>query len=119
LNSESRYKKGDERYTMYDMFNDTRRAVWGEASTPANVNSYRRQLQLAHLNRVVDIYLSGPAIYPSDARTLAANDLDILENATRSASTSTNINEMSRAHFKEVGRQIAAAKQAGREYDKF
>lgn len=119
LNNEGRYKKGDDRYTMYDLFTETRRAVWGEMTSPANVNSYRRQLQLAHLNRVVSIYLSGPAIYPSDALTLAANDLDVLESAARTASNSTTVNEMSRAHFKEVGRQIAAAKKAGREYEKF
>ncbi len=119
LNNLERYGENDERYTMYDMFTDTRRAIWGEASGPANVNSYRRQLQLAHLNKIIDIYLSGSWAYPSDARTLAANDLDILEEASRTASTSAAINEMSRAHFKEVLRQIRAAKNSEREYYKF
>jgi hypothetical protein len=119
LNNEQRVSNPEERYSMYDLFTDTRRAIWGEITTPSNVNSYRRQLQLAHLNRIVDIYLSNPAVYPSDARTLAANDLDILENAARTAAGAASINEMSRAHYKEVGRQIAATKKAGREYEKF
>lgn len=119
LNNTERYSKDEDRYSMLDLFSDTRRAIWSEATNASNVNSYRRQLQLAHLLRIIDIYLSMPAIYPSDARTLAANDLDIIEDAARRAAGSANINEMSRAHFKEVGRQIAAAKKAGREYEKF
>ena len=118
LNNIGRVDKADERYTMYDLFTDTRRGIWGEVNGPSNVNSYRRQLQLAHLNQIVEIYLSGPAIYPSDARTLAANDLEILESAAKKAAASSAINEMSRAHYKEIVRQVAAAKSAGREYEK-
>ena len=119
LNNLERYQSNDEVYSMYDLFTDTRRAIWGEVSAPANVNSYRRQLQLAHLNKIIEVYLSGVVLYPSDARTLAANDLDILEEATRTASTSSAINEMSRAHYKEVLRQIRSAKNSEREYEKF
>jgi len=119
LNNQERYGDNDEGYTMYDMFTDNRRAIWGEVSGPSNVNSHRRQLQLAHLNKIIDIYLSGAWAYPADARTLAANDLDILEEASRTASTFSAINDMSRAHFKEVLRQIRAAKNSEREYFKF
>jgi hypothetical protein len=119
LNNQERYNDQEERYTMYDMFTDTRRAIWGEVGGPSNVNSHRRQLQLAHLNKIIDIYLSGAWAYPADARTLAANDLDVLEEASRVASTSQVINDMSRAHFKEVLRQIRAAKNSEREYFKF
>ena len=119
LNNVGRYKANEEAYTMYDLFTDTRRAIWGEISAPASVNSYRRQLQLAHLNKIIDVYLSGVVLYPSDARTLAANDLDILEDAAKTASTSSTINDMSRAHYKEVLRQIRSAKNSEREYEKF
>ena len=104
---------------MHNMFRDVRQAIWGEITGPSNVNSHRRQLQLAHLTRIVRIYLSGSFMYPSDARTLAANDLDILESAAKRAVNSTAINDMSKAHFKEVLRQIEAAKNSEREYSKF
>ncbi|MEW6051577.1 MAG: zinc-dependent metalloprotease [Candidatus Zixiibacteriota bacterium] len=116
LNNSSRFKAGQEKYTMFDMFTDVRKSIWSEAATAANVNSFRRQLQLAHLGEVIDIYLSNPAMYPSDARSLAANDLDILENAASRAAAAGGVDDMSRAHYKEVVRQIAAAKKAQRSY---
>lgn len=119
LNNLDRVGPTDESYSMFDMFTEVRRAIWSELSGPANVNSHRRQLQLAHLNRIIDIYLSGPGMYPADARTLAANDLDILEDAAKTASGSAAINGMTRAHYKEALRQIRAAKNSPREYFKF
>jgi hypothetical protein len=116
INNAERFADGEEKYTIYDMFTEVRRSIWGEIVGPENVNQYRRPLQLAHLNRIIAIYLSTPRVMPSDARTLAANDLDILEEAGRSAIQSSNINGMTQAHFKEVLRQIEAAKRAKRSY---
>jgi len=116
LNNMERFKPGEDVYTMYDMFSEVRRAVWGEITGPENVNSFRRQLQLAHLDRIIGIYLSLPTQYPADARTLAANDLDTLEGAARRAAGAGTLDEMSRAHFKEVLRQIEAAKSASHYY---
>ncbi|UCC44303.1 MAG: zinc-dependent metalloprotease [Candidatus Zixiibacteriota bacterium] len=116
INNLERYKEGEEKYTMYDMFTEVRRAIWGEIVGPENVNSFRRQLQLAHLDRIINIYLSRRGVLPPDARTLAANDLDILENAARAAAGSSAINDMTVAHFKEVLRQIESAKEAKRQY---
>lgn len=115
-NNQLRYAEGAERYTMYDMFTDTRRAIWGEITGPSNVNSFRRQLQLVHLNRIVSIYLGSSAIYPIDARSLAADDLDILKNAIRKTVNSTAVNNITRTHFKEVLRQIDAATGARRNF---
>jgi len=116
INNLERFDEGEAKYTMYDMFTEVRRAIWGEIVEPSNVNSFRRQLQLAHLGRLSHIYVSSTQVYPADARTLAANDLDILENAARKAINSNRINEMSRAHYKEVLRQIEATKEARRLY---
>lgn len=115
-NNLERYNTAEDVYTMYDMFTEVRRAIWGEITGPANINSYRRQLQLAHLQQIIDIYLSPEAQYPNDARTLAANDLDVLEGAASRAVGSSAINGMTRAHLKEVLRQIKAAKDADREF---
>ncbi|MCH9025337.1 MAG: hypothetical protein IH931_08390, partial [candidate division Zixibacteria bacterium] len=48
-----------------------------------------------------------------------ANDLDVLESAAKKAVNSAAINDMSKAHFKEVLRQIKAAKNSEKEYSKF
>jgi hypothetical protein len=116
LNNLERYQQGQEKYTMFDMFTDCRKMIWAEALTPATTNSFRRQLQLVHLQKLIDIYLSTPTAYPTDARTLAANDLDILETAASRASGATGVDEMSRAHYKEVLRQIKAARSAQRTF---
>ncbi|MEW6412386.1 MAG: zinc-dependent metalloprotease [Candidatus Zixiibacteriota bacterium] len=116
LNNIDRYGIGDEAYTMQDMFTDVRRSIWGEIVAPDNVNSQRRQLQLAHLNWIAAIYLTSPAVYPTDAITLAATDLDILEQAAKKAAASQRIDEITRAHFKEVIRQVEAAKGAKRNF---
>jgi hypothetical protein len=116
VNNQERYKADQERYAMYNMFTDVRRAIWSEVVAPENVNSFRRQLQLLHLKRIVDIYLSDSYSYPSDARTLAANDLDVLESGVKETVASSAIDGMTRAHFKEVLRQISAAKGAKRDF---
>jgi len=116
VNNLERFRENEEPYTMYDMFTEVRRAIWSEVVGPENVNSFRRQLQLLHLKRMIQIYLSDSAVYPSDARSLAANDLDVIGDAAKKALASGAIDNMTRAHFKEVLRQIDAAKNASRNY---
>ncbi len=116
VDNQERYENGQERYTIYDMFTDVRRAIWTEIIAPENVNSFRRQLQLHHLKKIIGIYLSSSYGYPFDARTLAANDLDIVEEAAQKAAKSPAIDGMTRAHFKEVLRQISAAKGAKHDF---
>ena len=116
LNNLARLPADAERYTMYDLFTDVRKAIWSELDGPSNVNSIRRQLQLAHLTRLISIYLSAPGVYPLDARSLAANDLEIIEQAAIRAQKKPGLDGMTRAHFGEVVRQIQAARNARREY---
>ena len=116
VDNSDRWADGDEQYNIYEVFTDIRRAIWAEIVNPDNVTSLRRQLQIRHLSWITGIYLSHPAQFPTDARTLAANDLDILEAAAKKAIGASGINDMSRAHYKEVLRQIDAAKTAEREY---
>ncbi len=116
VNNQERYNDGDDVYAMYDLFTDVRRSIWGEVIKPSKVNSFRRQLQLAHLRLITNLYLGSSSRYPSDARTLAANDLDVLLKAARTAASAGGLDEISRAHFKEVVRQIEAAQEARRVY---
>ncbi len=115
-NNLERYAPGEEKYTMENMFTDLRRSIWGELNGPSDVNSYRRQLQLLHLKRLGQMYLMDSSVFPSDAITLAANDIDVIEGAAKKALQSNNINNMTRAHLKEVLRQIDSIKGAKRDY---
>ena len=116
VNTQAQMPEGQAKYTMYDLFTDVRRAIWGEVINPSNVNTYRRQLQLFHLRRIISIYLANASIYPSDALTLAANDLEVLDQAAKVAAVSNAVDAMSKAHFKEVSRQIESARNARRDY---
>ena len=118
MNNVERYDNPAEMYTMYDMFNDVRNMVWTEVANQQNVNSYRRQLQLLHLNRLINIYLASSMETAFDARSLAANDLDIIK-ANAEKSLKSNVNGMTKAHLKEVIRQIEAAQKANRDYSIF
>ena len=55
---------------------------------------------------------------PHDALTLAINDLNILKSAAKKAIGSSSINPMTKAHFKEVIRQIEAAQGSKRNYSR-
>ena len=112
LNNQVRYREGEDRYDMFEMFQSVRRSIWSEIVKPESVNSFRRQLQLAHLNIIIHIYLSQASKFPADALTLAANDMDILYNAARQAVNSSAVDSMTRAHFGEVMRQIESARNA-------
>nr|HPI32265.1 zinc-dependent metalloprotease [candidate division Zixibacteria bacterium] len=117
-NNLARVAPAADRYTMYDMFSDVRGSIWSELAQAQTINSFRRQLQLLHLQRLIQIYLSDAAAFPSDARTLAANDLDLIGTAAARAAASGKLDGMSLAHCKEVVRQIDAAKGAMRQYSK-
>ena len=119
MNMSEHVDEGADYYSMYEMFTDTREAIWGEAVSVRSVNTYRRQLQIAHLGHLERIYLSGPNWFPMDARTLAANDIEIIESACENAVGDRGLDEMSRAHFREVLRRIQAIKDARMEYSKY
>lgn len=116
LNAQVRYSKGAEKYTMYDMFTEVRQSIWTEVTSTESVNSYRRQLQMAHLSWITAIYLSRTSSYPADARSLAAGDLDVLEGAVGTALRSGSLDEMTKVHYKDVLRQINAAQNANRDF---
>jgi hypothetical protein len=112
----NRFKPGEEPYTMHEMFADIRSSIWGDGGMPEATNSFARQMQMSHLARIINIFLSPTLEFPPDARTLASNDLDLIESIAQKARASSALDEMSRAHFKDVERQILAARNAQMQY---
>lgn len=116
LNNTERVAAGEAPYTMYELFSDSRKAIWSELETGSAVNSFRRQLQLVHLEHLTNIFLGNSAAYPVDARSLASNDLAEIKRLANRAASSTS-DAMTAAHCREVIRQIDAAQDADREYN--
>ncbi len=116
LNNLERVPDDADKYTMYEMFSNVRTSIWSELSGPRPVDNFRRQLQIRHLDYLIAIYLMKAVSYPSDARTLAANDLDIIKSQAQRALNASGLDGMTQAHLKEVIRQIDAAQGARKEY---
>jgi hypothetical protein len=104
------YAKGDDVYTMTDIFQDVRRAIWKEAIENRNVNSFRRNLQREHLNILVDMVTKKQApMMPADAITLARHDLRTIKGALQSAINSGHLNTISASHYRDSIAKIDAA----------
>lgn len=124
LNNLERVSDGEEKYTMYDLFGDVRKSIWSELDGTKSLNSFRRQLQLSHLNQLITISMSSPrffasnaAVHSADAISLASNDLDIIRGSASRAASSSAVDGMTQAHYREVIRQIDAARSASREFN--
>ena len=112
---ELRYEPNQEKYTMADMFTDLRRAIWSELVSMENINSFRRRLQRYHLDKDIAMVLEQTNAIPEDARTLARNDLKILQEAIPKALSNPNLDIYTKAHLEESKARIEAALKASSE----
>jgi len=110
---ELRFKPGEEKFTMADMFQGTRRAIWTEIVKADNINSFRRSLQRAHLEKITELVISNNKNAPEDARTLARVDLKVLKGAIKKALLSQGLDIYTRGHLDESLARIEAALEAG------
>ena len=109
---ELRFKPTDQKYTMADVFTDLRRAIWTEIVTGGNINGYRRRLQRYHLDKVISMAVEDKEGIPEDARTLARNDLKVLQGAIPKALRAPSLDLITRSHLEESKARIDAALDA-------
>ncbi|NIR49841.1 peptidase M43, partial [Candidatus Saccharibacteria bacterium] len=110
---ELRYKEGEKPFTLPDMFQGVREAVWSELSGSTNINSFRRALQRSHLDKLVTLVVKPNKSVPEDASTLARADLVNLKEGIDQALSSGGLNAYTRAHLDETRARIDAALKAG------
>ncbi|MFQ5798576.1 MAG: zinc-dependent metalloprotease, partial [Bacteroidota bacterium] len=122
------HKDAETVFTMVEMFQEMRKAIWSEVDEKANINSFRRNLQRAHLAKLIDLavkptpvpYYSlaggtkpvGKVMPPEDASTFARADLFALQKGITTALTDTAFDVASRAHLEESLARITAALNA-------
>jgi hypothetical protein len=99
----------NDRFTLADLFTGIRAAIWSELDSGSNVNSFRRNLQRAHLNQLLGIFLRPPWGAPEDAVTLARADLVELEGRIGKALANSSLDTMTRAHLEESRARIRQA----------
>ncbi|WP_394750131.1 zinc-dependent metalloprotease [Spongiimicrobium salis] len=112
---------GSDAYTMVNMMRDLRRGIWSELNSGRKIDTYRRNLQRAYIERM-EFLMTGeqrplPAAFrrfssrtnvnasQSDIRSVARAELNILKRSVRAALGRTNDN-MSRYHLQDVIERI-------------
>ena len=63
---------------MVDLFAGLRQAIWAELETGDSIDSFRRNLQRAQLQKLIGLVLRPAWGTPEDARTLARADLQTI-----------------------------------------
>ena len=111
---ELRYEDG-ETFGMVELFDGLRRAVWAELETGDAIDSFRRNLQRAHLQKMIGLVLGSVPGVPEDARTLARADLLTIAALIEARLQDGGPDAYSRAHIEETGARIEAALEAGLE----
>ncbi|MCI0403086.1 MAG: zinc-dependent metalloprotease [Acidobacteria bacterium] len=110
---EVKFPNPSDRFTMADMFTGIRGAVWSELDAGGNINSFRRNLQRAHLNQLIQLAVATPAGTPEDAVTLARADLVELQGKIdRALASGASLDYTNRAHLEESRARIRQALEA-------
>ena len=112
VNDQEMRFSGTKTFTMSEMFRRLRRGIWTELQGDGNINSFRRNLQFEHLKVLKDVYMNVPNTWPQDARSLALNDLDVLDRAIGGVVSRGAVNDMTASHLKRVASEIKAVREA-------
>jgi hypothetical protein len=96
------------------------RAVWSEVwiGPGRNVPAMRRDLQRAHLDRLVEFVATPPAGTPADARAVARARLVDLDRRLAARSRAARLDDVTAAHLVESRARIARALEAGLEVER-
>ncbi len=116
---ENETKNGDDAYKLTDMMRDLRRGIWSEARTGRAADTYRRNLQRAHIDALANLmvapnqrkapdfggYQKSTAVNTSqsDIRSVARAELNTLRRSLRSARGG---DVMTRMHYQDAVERI-------------
>lgn len=90
---------GAEYFSIAELYEGIRDAIWAELPQSQDVNSYRRNLQRAHLLHLVEQVVKQPRKLPGDAIALARADLVLLQGQLRGALARGDSDAVTRAHY--------------------
>ncbi len=112
---------GSKAYTLVNMMSDLRKGVWSELYKGGSINTYRRNLQRAHLDRLDFLLnkavnqrglnrsyykISGINVNQSDIKSVVRGELKRLQRDAKAASSRGNT--ISRYHLQDVVDRIDA-----------
>ena len=107
---ENEAMNGDDAYPMLELFADVRNGIWSELSRGRTIDTYRRNLQRAHIERLETMLTGeltasrfGPSFdaSQSDIRSVARAELKTLQSRVRAAIPRTS-DRMSKIHLEDA-----------------
>ncbi|MDW3651166.1 MAG: zinc-dependent metalloprotease [Bacteroidia bacterium] len=120
---ESEANNGNSNYTMIDLFKDLRGGIWSELRTGESIDTYRRNLQRAHVEQLESLMTREQTPIPpqfrafvrrtnvdvstSDIRPVVRAELRILQGQVSRAVRRTS-DSMTRYHLQDMGERIEA-----------
>ena len=94
---------GNQTYTPIEMFSDLRNGLWSELASGKKIDTYRRNLQRAHIERLEYLMKEEPAPSPAQANPQAR------ANFTAVDVSQSDIRPIARAELKTLKAQITGA----------
>ncbi len=106
-------------YTAAELFNATTGAIWSEVSgsQARPVNVFRRNLQRAHTDHLIELLLSESPAVPEDARSLARLHLKRIGSRAEAALGQSGLDDFTEAHLDETKARIERALNAKVSYE--
>ncbi|HMZ45344.1 MAG TPA: zinc-dependent metalloprotease [Chitinophagaceae bacterium] len=109
-------------YLFNDLMDDTKKAVWSEAATGKAVDAYRRNLQKAHVERLINLltfkpqamvisgrtFATGPEIATTDIVSYTRGQLKALQAELTTASAAT-ADRLTKFHYQDLVERIKLA----------
>ncbi|MGK0412313.1 MAG: hypothetical protein ACJA1B_000504 [Polaribacter sp.] len=110
---------GNEAYNLVSMFSDLRKGVWSEIYNGRSIDTYRRNLQKAHIDRLTYLLNDAPNqrgrfgsasvnVSQSDIKSFARGELNRLKRDVRTAASRAS-DTTSRYHLQDVVARIDMA----------
>lgn len=110
-NTEFKVGGSSDVLTMATLFQSVSARVWSELGSGTEITPLRRQLQRAHLDIMLDLFLDSGGTAPPDARLLAGHHLRLLRNRI-AAAEKTAKGEYAPIHLAECRMRIDRALNA-------
>jgi hypothetical protein len=110
--AEMKYGTG-EVVTIPELMEALSTAVWSELEQRTEVPGIRRDLQRAHLDRMIELVTDAPSGMPADARAVARMTLERLVGDLESALQASALDAYTRAHLNESRARAERALAAG------
>ena len=110
--NELKFMPNQNSFRLNELFNLTMNELWVEIDIDENVNSFRRNMQSEHINILITIMLNKNNKFPSDASSLARNNLNKLYKKIEKISHENNLDEYTFSHYKDMGNKIYSAYKA-------